>query len=447
MAQIDNVVTVNVTKSTSVPTREGFGTPLCMVYHTVTADVLRSYGSVKALTDAGFPSTHPAVKMATAIFSQNPRPSQIMIGKRTIFTQTIELVPKVTTAGFHYQFTVVAPDGTSWDIDYTVLAAATVATICTALTPLIDNANADITTTDGTTKITMTCAAGKLFDLKNLPGPHILEIKDVTTDPGIAADLTAIEALDSNTWYGVLLDYAGKATAVAAAAWVQARRKLLGVDTTDSNCTDIGVTSDVGSTLKAAAYERTFTIFSQKHLLSYSAAAWMGVRFPTNPGKATWNLVTLAGVTVSTLTDGQVSVLLGKNVNVYIPIAGLNSTQNGFTATGEFIDIMHGTDWLVARLKERVFGTLKGASDAGSKIGFTDSGIAIIKGAVYAQLTEATSDDYQLLKKDPAPTVTVPKAKDVSSADKGLRNLPNVNFTGEYVGAIHRTTINGTISL
>lgn len=445
---LDSIVNVNITKATSAPTQAGFGTPLLMVSHSVTASVLAAYGSVKAITDAGFPVTHPAVKMATAIFSQNPRPPQVLIGKRSnAFTQTIELVPKITTPGFHYQLTVVAPSGASWDIDYTVLNGATVATICTALTPLLDNANADITTTDGTTKITMACAAGKLFDLKNLPNPDHLAIKDVTADPGIAADLTAVEALDSTTWYGILLDYAGKLTTQAAAAWTEARRKLLGADTTDSEIADNAVTTDLASNLKTSAYARTFLLFSQNQVLSYSAAAWMGVRFPTNPGRATWAYCTLAGVPASKLTDGQQTNIKAKNCNIYYTLAGLNSTEKGILSVGEYIDIAHGTDWLHARTQERVFGVIKNASDSGKKIAFTDAGADIIRGTVLAQLDQAASDDYQLLKKSPAPTVVVPKVKDVSDADKANRTLPDVTFDAEYAGAIHATKINGTITL
>lgn len=443
---IEEVVTINITKQTSVPTQVGFGTLLCMAYHTVTTSLLTEYGSVKEMTDAGFPSTHPAVKMATIAFSQNPRPKSIMLGKRSLpFTQTIELYPTVTTQNFRYKFTVTSPSGTSWSIDYAVGASATVSSICTALAPLIANSNPDITATASATKITVACAAGKLFDLSSMPNPAHLKILDVTTDPGIATDLSAIEALDSSSWYGLSLDYAGKATSTATAAWVEARRKLCILDVSDSECVDNAVTSDLGSALKTSAYARTATIFCQNKLLSYAGVAWFGQRLTTTPGAANWAFVTLAGVPASLLTDGQKTILLGKKINTYAPLAGLNSTQNGFTSSGEFIDTTHGSDWLQARMQERIFITIKNASDAGRKIPYTDSGVDVLRAAGLAVLNEAVINGF--LAADPPPTMSFPKVKDISPVDRANRTVPDGAFDGTLAGAVNSLTINGTLKV
>jgi hypothetical protein len=442
---LSEVVDLQITSSSSTITREGFGTILLMVYHSVTVSALASYKSVKAITDAGFPLTHPAVKMATRAFSQNPRPQQVMIGKRlAAFTQTIEVVPVITTQGYHYVFTVVAPDGTETNIDYTVLAAATVASICTALAALIDPVG-DVTATAAATKITLACTAGKLFDLKNLPPPSHFKVKDVTADPGIAADLTAIETLDSKSWYGVVLDYGGKATTVAAAAWIEARRKILFADTTDTNCTDNADATDVCSALKDAAYARTATLFSQPHLLAYSALGWLANRLTTTPGAANWAFVTVAGVTVSTLLDAEIVNLRNKNCNTYTSIAGANSTLKGVSAAGEFVDNIHGTDWLHARMSERIFGVIKDASDRGSKIPYTNAGINVIKAAGLAQLQEGVDNGF--LAADPAPEMSFPDVDDIDENDRAERLLPDGTFTARYANAINKIAISGAITV
>jgi hypothetical protein len=175
------------------------------------------------------------------------------------------------------------------------------------------------------------------------------------------------------------------------------------------------------------------------------AAAWLGVRFPTTPGKANWAFCTLAGVPASNLTDGQKEVLLGKNINTYTPVANLNSTQNGFTATGEFIDITHGVDWLHARLQERIFAAIKNASDSGRKIPYTDAGVDTIRGLVLAQLDEGIKNEF--LAATPKPTVTFPKVKDINPAEKIARHLPDGEFTATFAGAINKVTLAGSISV
>lgn len=443
---LEDVVTINITKQAASISRDSFNVPLLMVYHTVTPNLLDTYSSVKAMTDAGFPAAHPAVQMATRMFAQNPRVNSVMVGKRSnAFTQTVEIYPTVITEGYIYSFQYVDASAVVTDIEYTVPGAATIASVCTALAALISPLN-DSVPTANPTNVSIVATTGKLFDLRGLPNPDHLKVKDVTPDPGIAADLSAIEALDSRSWYGILLDYGGKATTSAAAAWVEARRKLFGYDISDQECTDNAVTNDIMSTLKAAAYARTYGEFCQRQLLSYAAAAWMANRFVFQPGSANWAFVTHSGVPVSVLTDGQVANILAKNGNVYTPLSGANSTQFGKTASGEWIDITHGCDWLQSDLAIRCFGPMKAASDSGKKIGMSDSGVDTLRAAALAGLYNATTSTVNFLKSDPAPTVTFPKVKDLTPEERAARRLPRGEFTAEFTGAINGLDLTGFIT-
>lgn len=453
---LDSVVTVNISKSGKPATRAGFGTPLIMAYHSVTAKRLALYSSIKALTDDGFPLTHPAVRVAQKLFSQNPAPSQIMVGKRTVgTTQIIIFTPKVLTQGYHYIFNVVDYLGAVTAIDYTVPGSATAATISTAIVALLGSVAHVTAATVSTTGFSLTSTtAGDLFNLTALPNPDDLNIKNTSTDPGIAADLQAVYNIDSVSWYGILFDSTSKAEAVAAAAWVETVRKLAGINSSDSEIADNAITNDVFSTLKGSTYARTYGMFCASELHSYTAAGWMGSRFPSNPGKATWSYVTIAGTPIDTLKDGQVANIsgtqglgLGKNGNVYINLAGSGSTQQGITFAGEFIDITVGTDWLHARLQERLVGAIQNASNSGSKIPYTDKGAQILVGLTYAQLQQAQSPDFNLLATDPAPVVNCPLVKDQDPGDRALRSFPGMTFTATYAGAIHSLIMNGTISI
>jgi len=52
-----------------------------------------------------------------------------------------------------------------------------------------------------------------------------------------------------------------------------------------------------------------------------------------------------------------------------------------------------------------------------------------------------------ILAADPAPTVSVPRAADVSMIDKAARLLPDVKFEATLAGAIHKVIVNGTVSV
>jgi hypothetical protein len=81
MAERDNIVKVTITAETKTPTRVGFGTPCVFAYTTVFPERARVYASVSDMITDGFTATDPAVLAVTGVFSQNPRPSQVVVGR------------------------------------------------------------------------------------------------------------------------------------------------------------------------------------------------------------------------------------------------------------------------------------------------------------------------------------------------------------------------------
>ena len=439
---LSDIVNVTITAQTQTVSRQGFGVPMIARNHNVIPDRVREYRSVKAMTDDSWPTTDPAVLMATLLSSQNPRPPSWKVGKRdSAFTQTIRITPINTTEGFVYDLGTI--NGTA--VTYTVGAAATVAIIVTALQALID-AISGVTATDDTTHVTVaTDTAGALVDYVGASlSPDDWSFKDVTTDPGIAADLTLIEAADSDGWYFLLLDSQSEAEVLAAAAWIEARKKILLANNSDTDIVDSGSSTDLCSDLQAAAYARTGVLYSQAKLLSWSATAWVGKQAPTDPGSSTWAFKTLAGVTVDTkLTDSHISTIeTSKNGNTYRVIGGVNVTFEGKVAEGEWIDIVRGIDWLDVRIQESVFALFVN----NPKVPYTDAGIDLIRAEILARLEDAV-DAGLLAGPIPEDAVQVPLASEVDAADKGNRRLPDVFFKGTLAGAIHGTDIEGVLSL
>lgn len=153
MSDIDGIVTVTITANTVSPTRAGFGTPGLVSYFptSVFPERVRAYSLLTAMVSDGFLVTDPAYLMAVAVKAQNPSPTSWKVCRRALApVQTLNLTPTVTTAGEVLAITI---QGT--EIEYTILAGASVATIVTAMTALF-NAVVGVTAVDNTTHVTLT---------------------------------------------------------------------------------------------------------------------------------------------------------------------------------------------------------------------------------------------------------------------------------------------------
>lgn len=259
-------------------------------------------------------------------------------------------------------------------------------------------------------------------------------------DANVAASLAAIQAED-NSWYGLVADQAFEDDFDDIAAWVEANKKLGFYWTTDADVPDATKTTDIASTLKGLAYDRAVVIWHPTPATGadYPDAAWMGEGFPFDPGSSTWAYKTLKGVSPDNVS-GKETTLQNKNCNYYSEVGGVNITQEGKVASGEWIDIIIGTDWIEARLRESVYGAFVNIR----KVPYDDNGIGMIKGLVKGVLCEA--GNMGILQIDSI-EVTAPKYAEIPQADRIARKLPKVKFRALYQGAIQRVAIEGSISV
>lgn len=262
-----------------------------------------------------------------------------------------------------------------------------------------------------------------------------------SNDATIDAALNAI-ANENNDWYGIVVDQALVSSFADVASWVETAKKFAIFWITDVNAYDPSKSTDLASVLKLANRNRSAVVWHATPAggADYPDAAWMGEGFPYEPGTSTWAYKTLNGVTPDTLLASQETALKNKNCNYYMTVGGVSITQEGKVASGEYIDIIIGTDWIEARLREAVYSALVN----NRKIPYDDTGIAMIEGLVKGVLNEAASKG--ILQADSI-AVTVPKYADIPQSDKLARKLPDVKFSALYQGAIHSVTINGTISV
>jgi hypothetical protein len=305
---------------------------------------------------------------------------------------------------------------------------------------------APLTSADNTTHVTLTSTAGDFTSIELVSksvastGVFNLSILDVSTDPGIATDLAAIHAADPD-YYAILIpEGASSAVAAAAAGWVETVRRILVLQTADALAWDSSSVADIAFVLKAAGYTRT-SVWGYPHLglaTGQLAAALLGRCLPLDPGSITFAHKELAGVTVVSLTETQQAAIEGKNGNHYTEIGDGGNTFPGKVAEGEWIDVIRDIDRSFDRMQTAVLSVLRSSN----KIPFTDDGIDTVgnalRGALRADVTDGIYSTF---------AVTTPAASAVSSADKAARSLTGVTFTATLAGAIHLTTITGTVSV
>lgn len=427
---LSNIVDVQITRQTQSVSQAGFGTAMIAGVNATFPERLRFYSDAEGVGE-DFDVADAEYKAAEKAFGQTPRPTQIAIGRLDA------IVAGVSTVTFNQAFGV--GDEASIDVNGTTCTAATIAALASAIDAVEGIASAVVAGNE----ITVTTDLGYTLTLENLVITSTLGLSGViaavTPAVTVATGLNAIEA-ENDAWYALVLTSKTLADQMAAAAWIESRRKIFFARTDEAGVKSGTSTTDVAYRLKAAAYDRTAVVHTETPN-DFIDAAWLGKMLPEAPGSATFKFKTLAGVTVDKLTPTESAAVKAKNANTYETIGGVNITAEGVMASGEFIDIIIGTDWLQARIQERVYSKLVQLK----KIPYTDAGVAVIENEVRAQLTEGIGAG--LLAQDPEPTVSVPKVADISVADKANRYLPDVRFAATLAGAVHKTTIRGTVSV
>lgn len=450
------IVNVNISRDTRAVQRAAFGTAMFLGRHAVFAERAQSYADLDEVLSAGFVVGTPEYTAAAAYFGSDITPTELLIGRQiptsVILTPTVQNSTEYSVYVGHN-----GTNGTPVIFTYTSDASATAAEIATGLKALIDadgDISASVTTSDSGAVLTLTKASTD--DIIVNSWSENLTATYTSTESLVTAIAACRE--ENDTWYA-LATYSHKRVADAndadygrsinsVAAYINAQKKIYGYTTGAAKATDgelgTGIAHIAGD-LKAAARDRTFGVYDVEAgkddaptaATTYGEMGWLGRMLPTDPGAATWMFKRVPGLTIDNLTSTQSSNARDHNLNVYEQFQGQNMVWEGKMADGTYIDIVHGADWLEARLTERLFYLLLN----NDKIPYTDAGVSAIEAEVRAQLLEGVAagyitDDF---------TITVPKVSAVSANDKANRVLPAVKFVATLQGAVHSVTIQGRV--
>lgn len=445
--KIQDIVDVDITRETAKLTRLGFGTPLILSEHGRFSERAKTYSDPSEMLDDGFLITDEAYIAALTMFSQELSPEQFKVGRKLgnknakqKFVFSVE--PDAGT------FTITFSGQTTAAIAYNANAAAIKAAL-----ELLSNIN-EVTVVgaideDGFTveftgedasasKATMT-ATSSLTESSN-PVTITISVEQYgSATENWNTALNAVIAFDDD-WYGLCAETRTKADILALAAIIETKIKIYLACSDDADV-KTSVSSDVASSLKALNYDRTWYIWSgdEEH---YPEAGILGLQLPKNPGSSNFKFRQIAGIIADTLSTTELTYMRAKYANTIETISDLTViSSEGKVASGEFIDIIIGTDFVQVRLAENIFVRLVEEE----KVPFTDEGGTVWENEIRAVLDLASNESYPILVKSTI-VVTIPKVAAIDPADKSARDFSGITFSADYQGACNKVSMRGKFS-
>lgn len=439
MATLDDLCKVEIKLNTAVVSRATFGIPI--VYGPAQFDgFVRSYSKMPDFGEDGL--SDGVYGCLNDIFSQTPSPSIAKVGKAS--AELFNITYKTMTVG-----DILSVKDETLDLTYSVVVEQG-ALMADIMTELSDAINADATnkvisavTSDNQIAVTYT----------NPEDTHIFSVsKNLTIGDykirlsSVLSDLDSIINEDPE-FYGIVTPSQDKDVQMAIAEWTESHKKLFGISSTDQNIKLSTSKDDIVAKLRDKQYYRTFSMYHADATES-PESAWMGVCFTMAPGTETWANKRLSGITPDRLSTTERTAIIGKNGNtIEFYSKNIALTNQGKVASGEWIDIIRGRDWLADLIQTNMAQMIINTN----KIPYDDAGIvkcwanlnASLKKAVdvgfFAQ--EAITSNGNVV---PSYICPLPRASEIDDAIKGSRIL-YLKFSARVAGAIHMTDITGSV--
>ncbi|UHS65430.1 hypothetical protein HP1_38 [Citrobacter phage vB_CbrM_HP1] len=444
------IVNVDITLNTAGTTREGFGLPLFLASTDNFEERVRGYTSLTEVAE-DFDENSAAYKAAKQLWSQTPKVTQLYIGRRAM--QYTVSIPDEVTESTDYSLTVAVGGGVSQPFQYTAQSDDTAEVVLTqfktqieANPALKDNVTVSVSGSAGSATIIITKAGENDF-VKVTTTAQTLSISATTADSASVA-LAAIETY-STDWYFIATEDRTSQFVTAMASEIQARRKIFFTASNDVKAlqgTELASATDVPAQLAKSKYTRTVCLWHHTASFDYPEMAYIAYGAPYDAGSIAWGNAQLTGVAASMqpankrpLTSIQKSALDARSCNFIDLDGGVPVVRRGITSGGEWIDIIRGVDWLESDLKTSLRDLL--INQKGGKITYDDTGITRVRQVIETSLQRAVNRNFLSTY-----TVTVPKASQVSLADKKARILKDITFHGILAGAILDVDLKGTVA-
>jgi hypothetical protein len=446
MSSLDQIVEVNISQQTQAVPQASFSIPLIVGPTMPTSGTINAYTSPQGMLANGYTTSSPEYVYALELFEQPLTPTIFYVGYRAPAVEQVDTITVVTaTSGHLYEGMI---EGETWS--YTASGGDTQSTIATAIASAINalaNPTWNAVAVGAAVTITSTVPGLAFTDTQITPDAKYT-IASVTPNYGIQDDINGYLAQSNgNAWYGMCACDFTDSDIEQCAALIESLKKIfIAVSSTSAIATNS--VTDVGSILKGKSYKRTALIYTPE-AVEGKDAAWLGGQLPQVPGSNNWAFKTLFGCTPDSLSANQQVILIGdpvaqvpgKNVNIYQTVGGVNVTQMGTMAGGQFIDLTVGIDWLQSTIQTNIYEQLVESP----KIPYTDSGTAVLISAVKAAIDLGVTNG--LIDGASPISITAPLVLSVPQNQRANRVAPTISFSCRLAGAFNAVVVNGTVTV
>lgn len=481
---ISRLISVSVNLSPNPAQIQNLSTLLILGSSSVidTVERFRNYTDIAGVaTDFG--NSAPEYSAAVLWFEQTPHPTTLMIGRWAqtashgkligatlpVASQSLATWTAITTGAFS-----IAVDGSTQNLSGLNFSAVTnlngVASIVdTALAnaTVVWNANyarfeVTSTATGVTSLVGFATSPGSGTDISGLLG-WTAASSGAYAVPGLAAEtaISAVTTFDANygqAWYALQVLNASNSDHLAVAAYIEAAntKHIYGITTQEAGVLVASDTTNIAYQMKALAYKRTAIQYSSSNV--YAVASLFG-RILTVDYNGNSTVITLMykqepGIVPESLNSNQIGALEGFNCNVFV--AYNNSTaiiEKGVVASGDFLDIITGTDWLSLDIQNELFNLLYTST---TKVPQTDAGNHLLATTIEAVCSQAVTNGLlapgvwqaggfgALQQNDFLPKgfyVYAPPIATQNSANRAARKSVPIQVAVKLAGAIHTVSV------
>ena len=458
---ISDIISITITRETSSVAQASFSTVLILGVNSTITGRYKQYSTedlAAFAADLTNGTSDPEYAAATALASQNPRIPTFAVGRRdaadTSYTDTLNAVILEST---DFYGVVIGDSGLGtgrviWNADFVTGNTINGKVNGVSIAPVPFNTDQATTAADLATAIqALPDVTSAVVDPLDATDRTILVTGDTISLSNFIVTGGASQAIPSYT--GAVKDRSDVST------WVEANKRFFAAQSSEDNiinATDAADNTSLAALFKAQSRERSAVIYhASANFLEFPDAALLGKVLPylndTSAGSFTAAFKTLAGVTVDALTTDQRKNAHDKYCNTYEERGEQNIVYEGWVSANEYIDIIMFADWLEAKITELVYALLINER----KVPYTDAGISQVVSKIQEALDQGQAnggispDDFDPTTKDRTGgyVVTAPRSSEVSSNDKANRTLKNVRFTAYLSGAIHKTEIDGVLTL
>lgn len=276
--------------------------------------------------------------------------------------------------------------------------------------------------------------AKAVFDQEHRPVSLSIAAYDPAAADGVNTPVGILEKYYDNDWVFVIAADAELSERVAIADFVETKRYKFFVTT--------AATASDRTAFKTKEYERTIVFYHTKDD-EHPDAALVGEVANQTVGKVTWKFKTLTGITPIDIQPDELTPIHKDGAIAYVTKAGKPQTSEGIVVSGEYIDVMHGKDWVKFSMEMEIQTALSNAP----KVPYSNEGISLFEGASTTVLQTATAQG--IIDKDdagnPMYTIVAKPRSEMPEEERKGRKYSGLSFSYKPEGAIHEGDIKGEI--